>query len=68
MSFLWKTTNCCKRPDSPCDVLTIDCGPLSPKVYLPTEALLGRVMEQFLTHHLIGRYPLIFGPWSMVRT
>ncbi|KAL4080956.1 hypothetical protein J3A83DRAFT_4203621 [Scleroderma citrinum] len=68
LSFLWKTVNKCKEPVDPsniCHVLAVDGGPLSPKMYLPAETLLGRVMEQFLTHHLVGRYPLIFGPWSM---
>ncbi|KAG6336116.1 hypothetical protein ID866_2982 [Astraeus odoratus] len=36
-------------------------------MYLPTETLLGRITEQFLIHHLVGRYPLIFGPWRMAR-
>ncbi|KAG9315594.1 hypothetical protein JVU11DRAFT_3232 [Chiua virens] len=49
---------------------TIDSGhlvekanPFASTLFLPTEALLNRVTEQFLISHLVGRYPLIFGPW-----
>lgn len=38
-------------------------SPFSPTMYLPAETLLGRVTKQFLAQHLVGRYPLIFGPW-----
>ncbi|KAH0832191.1 hypothetical protein J3R83DRAFT_13109 [Lanmaoa asiatica] len=46
--------------------LVEEVDPFSPTLFLPAEALLNRVTEQFLIYHLVGRYPLIFGPWCKV--
>ncbi|KZT11991.1 uncharacterized protein LAESUDRAFT_754520 [Laetiporus sulphureus 93-53] len=35
----------------------------SAHAYLPLVSLLDCVVEKFVVHHLVKRYPLIFGPW-----
>ncbi|OBZ69066.1 hypothetical protein A0H81_11380 [Grifola frondosa] len=35
----------------------------SPHAYLPLVAALDRIVDKFVTYHLVRRYPLIFGPW-----
>ncbi|KAI6030690.1 hypothetical protein F5J12DRAFT_303832 [Pisolithus orientalis] len=62
LSFAWKTV---RKDTGEWDghFLAVCDSPFSTTMYLPAEALLGRVTEQFLVHHLVGRYPLVFGPW-----
>ncbi|KAF9219253.1 hypothetical protein BS17DRAFT_804499, partial [Gyrodon lividus] len=62
LSYIWKTIGRRKDKDNSGDLME-DVNPFSPTLFLPTEALLNRVTIQFLTYHLVGRYPLIFGPW-----
>ncbi|KAH7885089.1 hypothetical protein F5I97DRAFT_1967933 [Phlebopus sp. FC_14] len=61
LGYTWKTTRC-KDVDHSIDLSNAG-NPFSPKLYLPVETLLTRVTEQFFIYHLVGRYPLIFGPW-----
>ncbi|KAH9942917.1 hypothetical protein B0H21DRAFT_749530 [Amylocystis lapponica] len=38
-------------------------NPFAVRVYLPLASALDRVLEKFVSLHLVRRYPLIFGPW-----
>ncbi|KIK88798.1 hypothetical protein PAXRUDRAFT_39297, partial [Paxillus rubicundulus Ve08.2h10] len=62
LAYVWKTIGRCKDTDKSSDLIE-EVDPFSPTLFLPTEALLNRVTVQFLTSHLVGRYPLVFGPW-----
>lgn len=64
--FAWKTVRK-DTEDWDGHFMAVCDSPFSPTMYLPAETLLGRVTKQFLVQHLVGRYPLIFGPWCKVR-
>ncbi|EGO23626.1 hypothetical protein SERLADRAFT_416034 [Serpula lacrymans var. lacrymans S7.9] len=61
--YIWKA----KQPtykDSPNSAAFLDAAsPFSSQIFLPIESILHRVTGQFVTYHLVSRYPLIFGPW-----
>ncbi|KAF8558383.1 hypothetical protein OG21DRAFT_1494145 [Imleria badia] len=60
--YIWRTV--AGRSDiTDSGPLVEEINPFSPTLFLPAEALLSRVTEQFLIYHLVSRYPLIFGPW-----
>ncbi|KAG6372870.1 hypothetical protein JVT61DRAFT_7305 [Boletus reticuloceps] len=62
LAYTWRTVT--RRSDiANSGHLVEDTNPFSPTLFLPSEALLNRVTEQFLIYHLVSRYPLIFGPW-----
>ncbi|KAF8837910.1 hypothetical protein BDN67DRAFT_1013480 [Paxillus ammoniavirescens] len=62
LAYVWKTIGRRKDTANSGDLIE-KVDPFSPILFLPIEALLNRVTVQFLTSHLVGRYPLIFGPW-----
>ncbi|KIJ59482.1 hypothetical protein HYDPIDRAFT_33170 [Hydnomerulius pinastri MD-312] len=62
LAYIWKTVGRRKDAYNSSDMIE-EVNPFSSTLYLPTESLLTRVTEQFLTYHFVGRYPLIFGPW-----
>ncbi|KAG8214745.1 hypothetical protein J3R82DRAFT_9834 [Butyriboletus roseoflavus] len=65
LAYIWKTV--ARRSDTVnSGHLLEEANPFSQTLFLPAEALLNRVTEQFLIYHFVGRYPLIFGPWCKV--
>lgn len=53
LAYIWKSVSGCSDVDSS-NHLVEGAGPFSSALFLPAEALLNRVTDQFLTYHLVG--------------
>ncbi|KAH7926460.1 hypothetical protein BV22DRAFT_1194353 [Leucogyrophana mollusca] len=63
--YIWKDTRQrtgCKS-DQDLRELLREVNPFSTQLFLPFESNLNRLADQFVTYHLVGRHPLIFGSW-----